>query len=159
MDPFSENTEPLRASHSSDEDKIRRFAKIAIIYHLALIPLLLFAGHWLLRMADFVGGWFEMATLVINKNDFWMAPIVGVLITLAVSAFRVYANPRRLEWLQPLLLIHGISALSFLAFYFLDVRSMSYLLATILEAGWFAVTLYVVVVFRKPQEPSPGSGM
>jgi hypothetical protein len=156
MDPFAESPKSVRVTLSADEMIVRRFAQYALFYHLALIPILLGGGNWLLRIADRFGGLFDMPRITVSTNDFWMAPIIGVLVMLSVSCFRVWRKPRRTEWLQPLILIHGVSACSFLAFYFLDVRSMAYLLATLLEGASFAVTFYFVWTYRDltPQKAS-----
>ena len=120
---------------------LQKFCRIMAWYHLAMIPVTMFLGNWLVRMADRLGKWmFDMPITTVEVNNFWQAPVIGLLAVLAFSCWRVWRNPAVIEWLSPVAWVHGIMALSFFGYYFVDVGTFSYLAAALLEAGLFIAT-------------------
>ena len=120
---------------------LQKFCRVLTWYHLAMIPVTMFLGNWLVRMADRMGKWmFDMPVTTVETNAFWQAPVIGLLAVLAFASWRVWRKPSAIEWLTPVAWVHGIMSLSFLGYYFVDAGTFSYLAAAILECGWFAVT-------------------
>ena len=142
MDPFENPPKVADSGLSHEVDSLKKFAKISFAFHLLMIPLIILFGDILITVADTIGSWLDMRSINLGKNDFWMVPVIGTFFTMAICSFRVWKNPEKIEWLQPLLLIHGITGVSFLIYFFVDERSMAYLLAMLMETIIFAVTFY-----------------
>lgn len=150
MDPFEPGEEKVASGMTQAQQRLQQFAKYAAIYHLAMVPIIIFFGNWLIKITDKLGDWFGMQVIDTGKNDFWMVPIIGLFITLALSSYRVWRNVTKIDWLQPLLFAHGITGLSFLVYYFIDVKSLAYLGGSFLELALFAVTAYFWLANREP---------
>ena len=122
---------------------LRRVARVLTLYHLLMIPLLIFLGNPIISALDWIGDkLFSLPAIQTGANDFWMVPVIGLAATLAFCCARVWMDVRRRDWMQPVLITHGVMAVSFLAYYFLDVRSLAYLGALGLEGLLFLGCAY-----------------
>lgn len=143
MNPFDENGNDAASSSGAEKDHLVKFARIFFYLHLALIPIIVFLGDWIISISDRVGSFlFDMSKISTGDNDFWKVPLIGILFALALCSRRVWRDAGKIDWLQPILAVHGITAVSFLVYYFVDVGSLAYLLAMIFELILFAAALF-----------------
>jgi len=131
------------------EEKLVLFCKFSTIYHLLMVPVIIFLGNWLVQLVDKMGDWMGMSMIDTGKNDFWIVPIIGLFLTMALCYFRAFRTLERIDWLELPILAHGITAISFLIYYFVDVSSLAYLLASILEFVFFFATAFFWMAQKK----------
>ncbi len=143
MDPFEPKQEVTTSNLTPEQFNLQKVARWMTLYHLVMIPLMIFLGNQVISSIDWIGDkLFSMQAINTGSNDFWMVPVIGLFVTLTFCSWRVWRNPIKLDWMQPVILVHGIMAFSFLAYFFIDVRSLAYLGAMILEIGLFVVSGY-----------------
>lgn len=143
MDPFETVKETSESNLTVEQTKLQRMARYLTYYHLAMVPIIIFFGNFLVELVDRIGNFlFNMKEIEISKNDFWIVPIIGLFLTLALVSWRVWKNVERIDWMQPIMAVHGIMAASFLVYFFVVGYPLSYLMATILELALFLASSY-----------------
>ncbi len=150
MDPFESNKQAETKSVVVPEGgKLQPYCRIMMYLHLLMVPLVIFLGDKLVGLIDWLGGaLFSMPKIQTNANDFWKVPIIGLLVMLAFSFFRVWRDRTRIHWLQPVCIVYGILAASYLTYYFLDLGSLAYLMAMLASAGIAIATFYFWWVYK-----------
>ncbi len=144
MDPF-ETKENASSSLPTlqEETLLKRFTKYGTLFHLLMAPFIALFGDWFVGKIDWVGHkLFSMPTINTGDNDFWVVPILGMFLAMALCMARVWKNPTKIDWLQPVMVVHGVTALSFFLYYFIDLGSLSYMLGFMFELVIFLAVSY-----------------
>ena len=162
MDPFSDiQTVEIRSNIALTPDlyRLSRFARFLIWLHVVLAVAVPLIGNMLITWVDWVGRkLFDMPGTSTGSSLFWLAPSIGLYLTMAFCAWRVYRRPDKdLSWMLPIIQTKAVAAASFLAFYFIDTRSLPYILATAFEAILFITCIVMWYMAERSIKESPVS--
>ncbi|RJO68064.1 MAG: hypothetical protein C4523_07870 [Myxococcales bacterium] len=159
MDPFETSKPESSAYLPPEQYNLQRVARIATFYHLALIPVAATRiGDWLVSGIDILGKAVGLSAINTGVNDYWRVPVIGLVVLLAFCCWRVWRNPGKTEWMQPVVLVHGLLAASYFVYFYLDIKSLAYLLTMILELVLFGVLGYFWWAAKSPSQPASPSG-
>jgi|GEM_PF-6080459 len=162
MDPFSDiqtvriNT---NAALTPDLYRLSRFARLLLWLHVILAAAVPLVGNLLITWIDWVGHrLFEMESTATGNSLFWLAPSIGLYLTLAFCAYRVYRRPDKdISWMLPIIQTKAVAAASFLLFFFIDARSLPYIVAMSVETILFLASLILWYLAKRSIKETPVS--
>jgi hypothetical protein len=137
--PDAQQTEVLPPPLS----RLRRFAKAFFFLQLALIPVTIVGGDFIVGGIDLVAHTaLGMNKVAAETNQFWQALSVSLTASLALCAFKLWRDPRKnIDWALPILTATGTASCC-LPLYYLYYGALSLLLGAAFQFVLFAATLF-----------------